>query len=116
MGHVHLRVADLGDAVAFYRDLLGFGLMAELFGSAAFFGAGGYHHHVGANTWQSLGASPPPPGAAALRRVTIVLPDGSELDRLAERVARAGLAPEGHDGGVLVRDPSGTAVVLAAAG
>ena len=74
MGHVHLRVADDPETVAFYRDVLGFGLMAQLGRQAAFLGAGGYHHHVGANTWESAGAPPAPPGRP-LRRATIVLPD-----------------------------------------
>jgi catechol 2,3-dioxygenase len=114
MGHVHLQVASTEDAVAFYRDVLGFDVMAELFGSAAFFGAGGYHHHVGANTWRSKDAAPPPPGAAALRHATIVLPDAASRDRVAARVADAGQEPEAVDGGVLVRDPSDIALVLSA--
>ena len=116
MGHVHLQVADTTEAIAFYRDVLGFELMAELFGSAAFFGAGGYHHHIGANTWQSRGSSPPPPGSAALREATIVLPDTGERDRVAGRVADAGGEPEEQSDGVLVRDPSGIALLLAADG
>ena len=116
MGHVHLQVADTAEAIAFYRDVLGFELMAELFGSAAFFGAGGYHHHVGANTWQSRGSGPPPPGSAALRQATIVLPDAGERDRVAARVADAGGEPEEQSDGVLVRDPSGIALLLAAGG
>ena len=75
MGHVHLRVAAIPETVAFYRDLLGFGLMAQLGNQAAFLSAGGYHHHLGANTWESAGAPPPPAGTAALRHATIVLPD-----------------------------------------
>ena len=82
MGHVHLRVAAIPETVAFYRDLLGFGLMAQLGNQAAFLSAGGYHHHVGANTWESAGAPPPPAGTAALRHATIVLPDTAERDRL----------------------------------
>ena len=62
MGHVHLKVASIPDAVAFYRDVLGFGLMAQLGEQAAFLAAGGYHHHIGANTWESAGAPPPPEG------------------------------------------------------
>lgn len=112
MGHVHLQVASTEDAVVFYRDVLGFDLMAELFGSAAFFGAGGYHHHVGANTWRSRGATPPPPGSAALRHATIVLRESADRDRVAARVADAGQEPETVEGGILVRDPSGIALVL----
>ena len=112
MGHVHLQVASTEDAIVFYRDVLGFEVMAELVPSAAFFAAGGYHHHVGANTWRSRGATPPPPGSAALRHATVVLPDPAERDRVAARVADAGPEPEAVEGGVLVRDPSGNALVL----
>jgi catechol 2,3-dioxygenase len=114
MGHVHLQVADIADATAFYRDVLGFDLMAELFGSAAFFGAGGYHHHVGANIWHSRGASPPPPGSVALQLVTVVLPDAAAVDDVAGRAADAGREPEPHAAGVVVRDPSGIKLLLAA--
>ena len=115
MGHVHLQVADVGDSIAFYRDVLGLELMAELFGSAAFLAAGGYHHHIGANVWHSRGAPPAPPGTAALRQATLVLPDAAERDRVAARVADAGQEPEMQAEGVLVRDPSGINLLLAAA-
>jgi catechol 2,3-dioxygenase len=115
MGHVHLQVADVEETVGFYRDVLGFELMAELFGSAAFFGAGGYHHHVGGNTWHSRGASPAPTGSAALRHVTIVLPNTEERDRVAARVADAGEEPRALASGVLVRDPAGIGLLLTAA-
>jgi len=115
MGHVHLKVSNVDTTVAFYRDVLGFGLMAQLGASAAFLGAGGYHHHIGANTWQSRGAGPPPPGSAALRRATIVIPEATERDRVARRVADAGREPDDDPDGVLVRDPSGIALLLAAA-
>jgi catechol 2,3-dioxygenase len=115
MGHVHLQVSDVAEAVAFYRDVLGFDLMAELFGSAAFLAAGGYHHHVGANVWHSRGAAPAPAGAAALRHATIVLPDEGERDRAAGRVADAGGEPEAREDGILVRDPSAIALLLSAA-
>jgi catechol 2,3-dioxygenase len=114
MGHVHLQVADVAATIDFYRDVLGFDVMAELFGSAAFLAAGGYHHHVGANTWHSLGAPPPPPGTAALRHATIVLPDTAERDRVAMRVADAGGEPDTRDDGVLLRDPSGIGLLLTA--
>ena len=107
MGHVHLKVADVPETVRFYRDLLGFGLMAQLGGSAAFLAAGGYHHHVGANSWESAGAPPPPEGSAALRHATIVVPSDSDRDEVLARVGKA-------DGNV-VRDPSGNALVLAVA-
>ena len=116
MGHVHLQVADVAATIEFYRDVLGFDVMAELFGSAAFLAAGGYHHHVGANTWHSLGAPPPPAGTAALRHATIVLPDAGERDRVAARVEATGQEPESREDGVLVRDPSGIDLLLAASG
>jgi catechol 2,3-dioxygenase len=116
MGHVHLRVADVPAAVAFYRDVLGFGLMAQLGAQAAFLGAGGYHHHIGANSWESAGAAPAPAGTARLEQMTIVLPGDRAVGDLAERVQRAGLASEAVHGGLRVRDPSGNPVVLTAAG
>jgi catechol 2,3-dioxygenase len=112
MGHVHLKVASVADTVVFYRDFLGFGLMAQLGAQAAFFGAGGYHHHVGANTWESAGGSAPPPGTAALRHATIVLPDEAERERVLARLAEAGHKPEETDAGPLVRDPSGNGLAL----
>jgi catechol 2,3-dioxygenase len=112
MGHVHLQVSQIPPAVEFYRDVLGFGLMAEYGGQAAFLSAGGYHHHVGANTWRSGGAGPPEPGAAALRRFEIVLPDDAERDRLVGRLADAGQVIEEHADGPLARDPSGNAFTL----
>jgi catechol 2,3-dioxygenase len=114
MGHVHLRVAAIPDTLAFYRDLLGFDLMASYGEQAAFLAAGGYHHHLGANTWESAGAPPPPAGTAALRQATILLPDTAERDRVAARVADAGQEPETAPGGVAVRDPSGNRLLLAA--
>lgn len=115
MGHVHLQVADVADSIAFYRDVLGFALMAELVGSAAFLGAGGYHHHIGANVWHSRGAPPAPPGTAALRRATVVLPDEVERDRAAARVADAGGEPEARSDGVVVHDPSRIQLLLTSA-
>jgi len=113
MGHVHMRVRDVDETVAFYRDVLGMGLMAQLGPAAAFLSAGGYHHHVGANTWESRGAAPAPPGSATLRYATIVCPDEAERDRVAARVADAGQEPKPHDSGLVVRDPSGNGLLLA---
>jgi catechol 2,3-dioxygenase len=113
MGHVHLQVSEIPDTIAFYRDLLGFDLTAEV-PQAAFLSAGGYHHHIGGNTWQSAGATPPPPGSAALRHATIVLPDTGERDRVAGAISNAGLELEESDAGPIVRDPSGNALLLAA--
>src|SRR3954449_11157757 len=115
IGHVHFRVADVPEAIRFYRDLLGFELMASLGAQAAFLAAGGYHHHIGANTWESRGATPAPPGTARLLRATVVLPSAAEVQRLAARVSDEGQEPEEGGGGVAVRDPSGNVLVLAAA-
>ena len=115
IGHVHLKVAGIAETVAFYRDVVGFALMAQLGPYAAFLSAGGYHHHLGANTWESSGASPPSPGSAALRHATIVLPDETERDRVVERVVRSGPAPLESAAGPIVRDPSGNALLLAIA-
>jgi len=101
MGHVHLCVADVGRTVDYYRDVVGFGLMAQLGDQAAFLSAGGYHHHLGGNTWQSAGRPYAPEGHARLTQMTIVLPDEASLDALAKRV-----------GGREVRDPSGIPVAL----
>ena len=115
MGHVHLCVSAIPETVAFYRDVIGFDVTAQLDDMAAFLSAGGYHHHVGANTWETRGAPPPPAGSAALRHATIVLPDAGERDRVAGQVADTGQDPEGRPDGVLVRDPSQNALVLVAA-
>ena len=114
MGHVHLRVANVTPAIEFYRDVLGFELMAALGPQAAFFGAGGYHHHIGANSWQSRGAPPPPPGTAALRHATVVLPTAAERERVIARVPGSGQEPGADGAGALVRDPSGNSLVLTA--
>ena len=103
MGHVHLRVAEVDETVGFYRDLLGFDLVAQLGPQAAFLSAGGYHHHLGGNTWESLGAVQAPEGTARLRSFTIVLPDDASLAAAASRV-----------GGTEAQDPSGNRLVLAA--
>ncbi len=114
MGHVHFRVREIEETIGFYRDVLGLGLMAQLGPTAAFLSAGGYHHHVGANTWESGGADPAPPGSATLRYATVILPDEAERDRVAARVADGGQEPERREDGLLVRDPSGNALLLAA--
>jgi catechol 2,3-dioxygenase len=114
VGHVHLRVADVESTVAFYRDVLGMGLMAQLGPMAAFLAAGGYHHHIGGNTWESRGAAPAGAGYATLHHATIVAPDTAERDRLVARVADSGQEPEARDDGVLVRDPAQNQLLLTA--
>ena len=112
MGHVHLKVSGIPETIAFYRDVLGLGLTAQLGDQAAFLSAGGYHHHVGANTWESSGAPPPPPGTAALRHATVVFPDDPARGDVVAAVESACLPVGDHDGDPLVRDPSGNALVL----
>ena len=110
MGHVHLKVSKIAETVAFYRDVVGFALMAQLGQQAAFLAAGGYHHHLGTNTWESAGATPPPAGTAALRRATFVLPDAAALDRMAARLSDAGHEVGGSH--VEVTDPSGNPIAF----
>jgi catechol 2,3-dioxygenase len=112
VGHVHLRVADVPPTVGFYRDVVGLDLMAQLGPMAAFLSAGGYHHHVGANTWESRGAPAGGPGVATLRHATILLPTAEERDRVAARVADSGQEPEEREDGLLVRDPSQNPILL----
>jgi catechol 2,3-dioxygenase len=113
VGHVHLRVADVDSTIEFYREVLGMALMVQ-HGMAAFLSAGGYHHHVGGNTWESRGAKPAGAGFATLRHATIVVPDVAERDRVVARVADSGQEPEILDEGVLVRDPSQNTLMLSA--
>jgi catechol 2,3-dioxygenase len=116
MGHVHLRVAEIPATAAFYCDALGFGLMAAFGAQAAFMSAGGYHHHLGANTWESRGHGQAPPGHATLEQATIVLPQDADVEHLAHEAEVVGAQPEPRDAGVLVRDPSGNPVLLTTAG
>jgi len=112
MGHVHLRVSEIAPTVAFYGDALGFGLMAQLGAHAAFLSAGGYHHHLGANTWESAGAGQAPAGYASLRHATVVLPSADSRDALVER---AGGAVGEIEGTPVIRDPSGNQLALTTA-
>ena len=114
MGHVHLQVSDLSEAEAFYNGVLGFDVMVRGYPGALFVSAGGYHHHIGLNTWHSAGASPPAPGAIGLLSFDVQLPSRAELDPVLERISAAGLPTESHGEAVLVRDPSGNAVLLSA--
>ena len=114
VGHVHLHVGNLEQAVGFYHGVLGFDVMGMAQAMrAAFVSAGGYHHHLGLNTWQGEGAPPAPADAAGLRYFTVELPDNAGLERVVERVRQAGLPVEQTDQGFLVHDPSQNAIVLA---
>jgi catechol 2,3-dioxygenase len=113
MGHVHLYVADLDASMHFYHDLVGFdnmGLARDF--RMAMVSAGGYHHHIGFNTWVGQGAPPPPPGALGLRYFSVVLPEASELQQVVDRVLAAGISTEALADGILVRDPSQNGMLL----
>jgi catechol 2,3-dioxygenase len=117
IGHVHLRVADLDRALAFYVGVLGFELVVRMGDSAAFVSAGGYHHHIGLNTWESLGGPPPAPGTTGLYHLAILYPTRAALADALRRLIAAGVALEGaSDHGVsealYLRDPDGNGVEL----
>jgi len=117
IGHVHLKVADLDRALKFYRDVLGFELTQRYGTQAAFLSAGGYHHHIGLNTWQSSGGSEPPQGSTGLYHLAILYPTRAELADALRRLIAAGIALEGaSDHGVsealYLRDPDGNGVEL----
>jgi len=116
IGHVHLQVADIAEAEAFYHGVLGFDVMVRGYPGALFVSAGGYHHHIGLNTWHSAGAGPATEGSVGLRSFTVELADRSELGAVLGRVRAAGIATSDVPEGVLVRDPFGTAVIFAASG
>jgi len=116
IGHVHLRVADLDRALAFYQGVLGFDLTSRMPG-AAFLSAGGYHHHIGLNTWESKGASPPPPGHTGLYHVAIRYPTrralADALRRLAEaRILLEGASDHGVSEALYLHDPDGNGLEL----
>ena len=112
IGHVHLKVSDLDRALDFYAGVLGFDVFQRFGDEAAFISAGGYHHHIGLNTWHSAGSGPPPTGAVGLRSFEIALPGPEELERTLQSLTDAGVAFERHNGSALVRDPSGNGVLL----
>lgn len=112
IGHVHLHVADLAAAERFYTEALGMQVTARYGKAALFVSAGGYHHHIGLNTWAGEGAPAPPPDAARLLWAEIRFPDEAALAEAVERVAAAGVALESRDGGWLAHDPSGNALLL----
>ena len=117
IGHVHLRVADLDRALAFYHGVLGFEVTLRIGKSAAFLSAGGYHHHIGLNTWESLGGTPPPPGATGLYHLAILYPTRAALADALRRLLAAGVPLDGaSDHGVsealYLRDPDQNGVEL----
>src|SRR4030042_2381718 len=117
IGHVHLKVADLDRALGFYRDVLGFRVMQRMGSQAAFLSAGGYHHHLGLNTWESRGGTPPPPGSTGLYHVAIRYPDRRSLADGHRRLEQAGVpldgtADHGVSEGLYLRDPDENGVEL----
>ncbi len=112
MGHVHLNVADLGEAESFYCGLLGFEVTVRSYPGALFVSAGGYHHHFGLNTWAGEGAPAPPPGSRGLRSFEVVLPGPRPLEDVAERLLAAGVRTADRDGALEVADPFGNRVLL----
>jgi catechol 2,3-dioxygenase len=115
MGHIHLQVSRLPEARRFYSDLLGLDVMVEIPGQASFLSSGGYHHHLGMNTWAGVGAPPAPPDQARLRRAALVVDDRDELDRIEARLADGGAEPVRDGDRVLVEDPSRSPLELRAA-
>ena len=117
IGHVHLKVSDIDRSLSFWRDVLGFEVMARMGEQAAFISAGGYHHHIGLNTWESKGASPPPPGTTGLYHVAIRYPDRKALAQALKQLVDAGIPLSGAtDHGVseaiYLRDPDDNGIEL----
>ena len=117
IGHVHLKVADLERSLAFYRDVLGFEVTQRFGSQAAFLSTGGYHHHLGLNTWESAGGSPPAPGTTGLYHVAFLYPTRAELADAVRGVLQAGIplsgaADHGVSEAVYLHDPDGNGVEL----
>ena len=117
IGHVHLKVADLERALSFYSDLLGFELIQKVGNQAAFISAGGYHHHIGLNTWESEGGTPPPPGHTGLYHTAILYPNRKELAKVLKSLLNAdyplhGAADHGVSEAIYLADPDGNGVEL----
>lgn len=115
IGHMHLHVADIPRAEAFWCGVVGFDLVLRYGPTASFASAGGYHHHLGMNTWAGVGAPPPPPDAIGLRYFVLRLPNATEMGKVADRVRQADASIEETQEGLLVRDPSRNGVVLTSA-
>lgn len=117
IGHIHLKVADLERSIHFYRDILGFELQQRMGDSAAFLSAGGYHHHLGLNTWESAGGSPPPRGTTGLYHHAILYPDRRSLADAVRRLVDAGYpltgaSDHGVSEAIYLDDPDGNGVEL----
>nr|MDQ3328016.1 VOC family protein [Chloroflexota bacterium] len=112
IGHIHLHVGDLATAEEFYVGVLGFDVMLRLAGQALFISAGGYHHHIGLNTWAGVGAPPPPPGSAGLRAYEIAVPAAAALDEILVCLDRAGVVYQREATSAALRDPWGNGLVI----
>jgi catechol 2,3-dioxygenase len=117
IGHVHLKVSNLERSIAFYRDNFGFDVVSRYGPQAAFLSAGGYHHHLGLNTWESLGGPPPPPGTTGLYHFAILYPNRKELARALKRLIDHGVPIDGaSDHGVseaiYLHDPDGNGIEI----
>jgi catechol 2,3-dioxygenase len=112
LGHMHLHVGNLPRANAFYGDVIGLDLVTRMGNSALFMSAGGYHHHLGLNTWAGVGAPPPPPDAIGMRYFSMKLPQTSEVGAIVDRVRGSGGSIEEYDAGLLLRDPFQNGVLL----
>lgn len=112
MGHIHLHIRDVDEAEAFYCDILGFDRIMRYGPSASFVSAGGYHHHIGLNTWAGKGASPPPADAAGLRYYEIILPSQTARDSIEQRLEENNVSYEQKDGSLALQDPSKNHVLL----
>ena len=117
IGHVHLKVSDLDASLAFYEGILGFELMARMGAQAAFLSAGGYHHHIGLNTWESQGGEAPAPGTTGLYHFAILYPDRGQLARALRRLVEArwplsGASDHGVSEAIYLDDPDGNGIEL----
>jgi catechol 2,3-dioxygenase len=117
IGHVHLKVADIERALGFYRDILGFEVMERMGEQAAFISAGGYHHHIGLNTWESRGGTPPPPGHTGLYHIAILYPTRKALAEALMRLVEnkypiSGASDHGVSEAIYLDDPDGNGVEL----
>ncbi len=112
IGHIHLHVSFLEDTEEFYTRALGLDVMARYGGSATFMSAGGYHHHVAANTWAGVGAPQPPKGAIGLRHFELLVPDSAARDSAGESLQRAGVSVSSEGEALLVEDPSGHVIAV----
>ncbi len=117
IGHVHLKVADIDRALGFYHDVLGFDIVIRMGNSAAFLSAGGYHHHIGMNTWESQGGQPPAAGTTGLYHVAILYQERAELADAVRRLIKAGIpiggaSDHGVSEAIYLDDPDGNGVEL----